>query len=454
MLTTFELDEYVFEALRAGAAGFLIKDSEPADLLRAIRLVGGGGVAAVAVGDPAGDRLVRRPGAARPRRHTRGSATLTEREREVLALVGEGLNNDEIAGRLVVSPATARTHVSRAMTKLGARDRAQLVVIAYQSGLVSYVGDPRTGMRAQRRGVRSCRPTQPARRITMTDSEMLPSRAKPAAAPEADARPVPPLWGIVVLAALVLAGVGLHSVASIVAPVFLVITLVITVAPFRRTLVKRGLPSWLASTIALITIYLMLVIILGAVVWSLARMVTALPEYAAQFDKLLTSALGQLAQIGISEGQIRNTASSLDLSSFTGVASALLSGITGGVSLLALMLAIAIFLAFDAGTIGDRLALIRESRPQTAAGFSDFAVSGPQVLGRHHHLRLIVAVIDVIGLLIIGVPLALTWGVLAFVTNYIPNIGFIIGLIPPAVIALLDGGVGPRPGRARSSTSR
>jgi DNA-binding NarL/FixJ family response regulator len=111
MLTTFELDEYVFEALQAGAAGFLIKDTEPADMLRAIRLVAAG------------------------EKHPQLSE-LTDREREVLALIGEGLSNDEIAQRLVVSRATARTHVSRAMIKLRARDRAQLVVIAYQSGLV------------------------------------------------------------------------------------------------------------------------------------------------------------------------------------------------------------------------------------------------------------------------------------------------------------------------------
>ena len=136
VLTTFELDEYVYDALRAGAAGFLIKDSEPADLLRAVRLAAAGEsllspsitrrvIDSYLAGAPTG-----RPG------HPR-LGELTDREREVLGLVGEGLNNDEIAGRLVVSKATARTHVSRAMIKLGARDRAQLVVIAYQSGLVS-----------------------------------------------------------------------------------------------------------------------------------------------------------------------------------------------------------------------------------------------------------------------------------------------------------------------------
>ncbi|MEV4755230.1 response regulator transcription factor [Micromonospora sp. NPDC049559] len=135
VLTTFELDEYVFDALRYGASGFLIKDTKPAELLRAIRLVAAG----EALLSPSVTRRVVREFATRPARVRRPHpqlATLTEREREIVALVGEGLSNDEIATRLVVSPATARTHVSRAMTKLGARDRAQLVVFAYQSGLV------------------------------------------------------------------------------------------------------------------------------------------------------------------------------------------------------------------------------------------------------------------------------------------------------------------------------
>lgn len=135
ILTTFELDEYVFDALRYGASGFLIKDTKPAELLRAIRLVAGG----EALLSPSVTRRVVREFATRPSRVLRPHPqldALTEREREIVGLVGEGLSNDEIAARLVLSPATARTHVSRSMVKLGARDRAQLVVFAYQSGLV------------------------------------------------------------------------------------------------------------------------------------------------------------------------------------------------------------------------------------------------------------------------------------------------------------------------------
>jgi len=137
VLTTFELDEYVFDALRHGASGFLIKDTKPSELLRAIRLVAAGD----ALLSPSVTQRVVREFANRPARRLKPNPqidSLTEREREIVALVGDGLNNDEIAERILISPATARTHVSRAMVKLGARDRAQLVVFAYQSGLVDF----------------------------------------------------------------------------------------------------------------------------------------------------------------------------------------------------------------------------------------------------------------------------------------------------------------------------
>ncbi|WP_328323825.1 MULTISPECIES: response regulator transcription factor [unclassified Streptomyces] len=134
MLTTFELDEYVFEAIRSGASGFLVKDTEPEELLRAVRAVVDGD----ALLSPGVTRRLIAEFAARSKEPAAavGLGGLTEREREVMALVGIGLSNDEIARRLVVSPLTAKTHVSRAMVKLGARDRAQLVVLAYESGLV------------------------------------------------------------------------------------------------------------------------------------------------------------------------------------------------------------------------------------------------------------------------------------------------------------------------------
>jgi DNA-binding NarL/FixJ family response regulator len=138
VLTTFELDEYVYEALRAGASGFLVKHTEPAELIRAVRVVAGG----EALLSPGVTRrlisaFAERPPTAPVEPDARMTELLTAREREVVALVAEGLSNEEIAERWVVSNATVRTHVSRAMTKLNARDRAQLVVFAYRNGLAA-----------------------------------------------------------------------------------------------------------------------------------------------------------------------------------------------------------------------------------------------------------------------------------------------------------------------------
>jgi DNA-binding NarL/FixJ family response regulator len=145
MLTTFEVDEYVFQALRAGASGFLGKSSEIDELLDAIRTVHHGDQLL----SPAATRALISRFLAQPE-HTRAPATgllatLTDREREVLALVAAGLSNEDIAGHLVVSPHTAKTHVNRAMTKLGAHDRAQLVIIAYETGLVRATTPPEPG---------------------------------------------------------------------------------------------------------------------------------------------------------------------------------------------------------------------------------------------------------------------------------------------------------------------
>ncbi len=148
ILTTYETDEYIFDGLRAGASGFLVKDTSPTELLRAVRVVAGGDallapsvtrrlIADVVSRAPARDPVV-------------GLEELTSREREILALVGSAMSNDEIADRLTISKATAKTHVSRIMGKLEARDRAQLVVIAYESGLV--IPQSRSPLRSTRSG--------------------------------------------------------------------------------------------------------------------------------------------------------------------------------------------------------------------------------------------------------------------------------------------------------------
>lgn len=276
----------------------------------------------------------------------------------------------------------------------------------------------------------------------MAQSKPVPVQAPPDPTPIAGQMQPPPLFGVLVLAGLVIIGAGLQITASIVAPVFLVITLVITVVPLRSWLVRHRWPSALASVMALLAIYALLFIILGSVVWSIVRLVETLPEYQDAFQRIFNSLLGVADRLGYGSQQIQALASSFQLSSLAAPAQSLLGAVTGGASLLALIVAVVLFLSFDAAGMGDRIAVIKQTRPHIADGLVSFA-------GRVRKYWIVttifgaaVAVLDMVALFIIGVPLALTWGVLAFVTNYIPNIGFVLGVIPPALIALLDGGVG------------
>ncbi|WP_375425074.1 AI-2E family transporter [uncultured Friedmanniella sp.] len=251
----------------------------------------------------------------------------------------------------------------------------------------------------------------------------------------------PPYFAILILAGLIIIGAGLKETASLITPIFLVITLVITVSPLRSFLVKRRWPSWLASTVTLLAIYALLAVILGSVVFAIYRLVATLPQYQSAFTKIFDSLLALSTKLGYGQEQISKLASSFSLSSLSAPAQSLLSGISGGASLLLLIVTVVIFLAFDAASMGERLSVIRETRPRIADGLQNFANRVRSYWIVTTVFGFAVAVLDTIALVIIGVPLYITWGVLAFVTNYIPNVGFIIGVIPPALIALLDGGV-------------
>ena len=274
------------------------------------------------------------------------------------------------------------------------------------------------------------------------DGKTVDVQAEPDPMPVAGQRPGPPFFAVLIVAGVIVICAGLQSAASIVAPIFLVITLVITVAPLRALLVQRRWPSWLASAVTLLAIYLLITLILGSVVFAVVRLVETLPRYATAFTEILNSLLAITERLGFGQQQIERLVSSVQPSTLAGPAQSLLSGVSGGLSLLVLIVTIVIFLAFEAGSMAERLAVIRETRPHIAAGMVNFGQRVRKYWIVTTVFGFIVAVLDVIGLMIIGVPLYLTWGVLAFVTNYIPNIGFILGVIPPALIALLEGGVG------------
>ena len=278
-------------------------------------------------------------------------------------------------------------------------------------------------------------PDEPGPDTDLVDAPKRPEQA-------GDSNLPPPLFGVLIVAGLFVVAAGLRQASDIIGPLFLVLTIVITVHPLRLWLKARGTPQWLASVISLVSVYGLIIVVLGSVVWSLTRLGTTLPDYSEQFTQLYQQALKTLAGLGISTQALSDAVSSVNLGSFAGVAQSALSTITSGLSLLALIAALVFFVVFDAAGFGERIETIRSYRPRIAEGLEDFAQGTRKYWIVTTVFGFMVALLDVIGLLIIGVPLAFTWGVLAFVTNYIPNVGFLIGLVPPALIALLDGGVG------------
>ncbi len=274
------------------------------------------------------------------------------------------------------------------------------------------------------------------------------STAPPPAGPPADdadhrATAAAWRWGILLTAALVVIGVGLKAVSGIAGPVFLAINLVVAAYPLQVWLRRLRVPGWLANLVALIAVFAILIAIIGSVAWAATQLADAIPRYSKQFNDLYDSTIAWLAGLGLQEEQLREMLAKIDVNNFTGIAKTLLNTLSSGLSLLLLIVTVIIFVAMDAPSTESRLRWIERERPAIAAGLGDFGRNVRKYWVVSTIFGLIVAVIDVIALMIIGVPLAVTWGVLAFVTNYIPNIGFVLGLIPPALLALLDGGIGP-----------
>ncbi|MBO0812462.1 MAG: AI-2E family transporter [Microlunatus sp.] len=249
-----------------------------------------------------------------------------------------------------------------------------------------------------------------------------------------------PLWGVLIAAAFVVLCAGMRQVSGLIGPAFLVITLDITFQPVRTQLVRRRVPGWVASVVVLLLIFLMMSLILGAFALSVTQLVQELPRYSKAFAGFYNGGLGLLNRFGVNTSDWRGLLGNLDFGRITSAAQGLLAGVTSGFSLGGLIILTAIFFTFDAASASPRMDRIRILRPRVADAFSDFALRVRRYWIVTTVFGLIVAAFDTAALYIIGVPLAVTWGILAFVSNYIPNIGFIIGLIPPALIALLEFG--------------
>ena len=232
----------------------------------------------------------------------------------------------------------------------------------------------------------------------------------------------------------------LEGFRSFAAPVFLALNLVLAVSPLQSLLVRARFPRWLAAVIAGIVVLVILFAFFYAIGWSLTLLVTELPNYRDQFLELYREVISVLGQFGVSEEQLAQQAKAIDPQQAVGVLTGLLSNLQGAFSVLLVALTSVFFLMMDSVGFGDRLKRAGAYHPQLTDALISFGAGVRQYWIVTTVFGLIVAVIDWVALAALGVPLALVWAVLSFLTNYIPNIGFVIGLVPPALIALLDKG--------------
>lgn len=245
---------------------------------------------------------------------------------------------------------------------------------------------------------------------------------------------------ILVGAALVVVAVGLRNIASIFGPTFFALTLVVTFTPLRLRLTRWRVPGWASSAVMLVLIYAIILGILFGFGISIAQLVQILPRYAGNFNELYTDSLLWLDQRGVDTSNADLLLSQLDFNRIISVLQGVLDGLSSfGTIVFVLAMALA-FLLVDSTAMDGRLASLRSYQPQLAACLADFGYRVRRYWVVNTLFGLIVAVLDTIVLMAIGVPLPLVWGLLAWVTNYIPNVGFLLGLVPPALLALLDGG--------------
>jgi AI-2 transport protein TqsA len=241
-------------------------------------------------------------------------------------------------------------------------------------------------------------------------------------------------------AATVVVVAGIQATAWLIGPAFLALIVVIAVAPVHGWLRRHGWPGWATTLVLILLVYGILLSLALGIIFSLARLGTELPHYASKADGLVNSATAKLAELGVGSEQLQQAASSLNLGKLAGVIGALLSSVAGLASNFVFLLALLLFLSVETGGAGDRVASIAAERPRIAEALGHFAWGTRQYLLVTTVFGLIVAVLDSIALALLGIPLAVTWGLLSFITNYIPNIGFIIGVVPPALLGLLTGG--------------
>lgn len=251
-----------------------------------------------------------------------------------------------------------------------------------------------------------------------------------------------PLVLLLGLAAAVVSVAGISEIGGIVSPSLVALVLVLTLDPLRASVIRRGAPAWLGVTALLVAAYAILLALVAALAFSAGQLGALLPGYSTQFQDLAARVAGVLEPLGVTREQVGAAIESIDLSSLLSGVRPLVGGVTSAVSSLLIVVVLVLFLGIESASFGERLDRAAVS-PELVAALAVFARRTRRYVVVSTVFGLVVAVVDVAVLYWLSVPLPVVWGLLAFVTNYIPNIGFVLGLGPPALFALLEGGVGP-----------
>jgi AI-2 transport protein TqsA len=242
------------------------------------------------------------------------------------------------------------------------------------------------------------------------------------------------------IAAAVISVAGIRAAADLIGPIFLALVLTVAVHPLRGYAARLGVPPWAGTLVGIVGAYAVLLGLSLAVVVAVARFAQLLPEYEQQFNDLVADGVDRLQSFGVSQEQLNALTDGADLGQILDLAQSLLAGVLSLASDLFFVITLLLFMAMDAANLPAKLEQARSERSQVADALTSFARGTRQYLVVSTVFGFIVAVFDTAFLALTPVPVPLLWGLLAFITNYIPNIGFVIGLVPPAILALLEGG--------------
>lgn len=242
------------------------------------------------------------------------------------------------------------------------------------------------------------------------------------------------------LAAAVITVAGIQATAWLLTPMLLALVIVVVVSPVHRWLRRHGVPGWAATLALVLVVYAVLIAFMLVMIVSVTRLVAVLPDYTERARVLAQQATDVAGRFGIRSGQLREAARSVDPGKLLSALGSLLISVSGLTTSIVFLLALLLFFSVEATGIDARLTEMSRDRPQIHLALNDFARRTRRYLVVTTIFGLIIAVLDAVALAITGIPLAVLWGLLSFVTNYIPNLGFIIGVAPPALLGLLSGG--------------